>query len=291
MHKPPSTPVPIFKLYGEDLDWSTPDLLHCETIPKRSRVFHWEIRPHRHADLCQMLYLHKGQADIEIEGQRRSVRQATLQFVPPLCVHGFRFSENVDGFVVTLAAPLLSQVQAQAGLRKDMLTAPGTYPAGHDRAYLHALFSALQNEYQGQQAGRELMLHSLINVALVWLSRQALQRDASGQAPERGREYLTRFTQLVESEFRKQPSVEQMAHQVGVSAAHLNTLCRQLAGSTALQIVHQRLLLEAKRNLIYTAMTVNQISDSLGFADPAYFARFFKRLTGLPPKVFREQGL
>ncbi|GAB3387028.1 hypothetical protein GCM10027514_28270 [Azotobacter armeniacus] len=55
-------------------------------------------------------------------------------------------------------------------------------------------------------------------------------------------------------------------------------------------MIHQRLLLEAKRNLIYTTMTVNELSDALGFNDPAYFSRFFRRLAGQSPKAFRQSA-
>ncbi|PWB33350.1 hypothetical protein DCO48_10300 [Pseudomonas sp. SDI] len=101
--------------------------------------------------------------------------------------------------------------------------------------------------------------------------------------------HLQRFNQLIERQFRQQPSIEPLAHQVGVSLASLNSLCRQLAGQSALQILPQRLLLEAKRDLIYTRLTINQLSDSLGFAEPAYFLRFFRRLTGLSPREFRRR--
>jgi AraC family transcriptional activator of pobA len=282
--------IPVFKLYGENQAWPTPDLLHCETIPKRSRLHHWEIQPHRHADLCQLLYLHKGQAEIEIEGQRRLITQSAIQVVPPLCVHGFQFSESVDGYVVTLAAPLVSQLQEQLGTSMDALALAATYPAGQDRSYLYSLFSALQHEYQSDRPARDLLLRSLVNVLLVWVSRQAMQRRAESQLPDRAREYFSRFTRLVEAHFCEHWSVERMAHQVGVSVAHLNNVCRDLAGQSALQIIHQRLLLEAKRNLIYTSMTINQLSDSLGFADPAYFSRFFRRLAGVSPKAFRQHA-
>jgi AraC family transcriptional activator of pobA len=56
-----------------------------------------------------------------------------------------------------------------------------------------------------------------------------------------------------------------------------------------LQLIHQRLLLEAKRNLVYTSMTVAQVADSLGFSEAAYFSRFFRRATGLSPRAFRDQ--
>lgn len=107
--------IPVFKLYGENQAWPTPDLLHCESIPKRSSLHHWEIKPHRHADLYQLLYVQRGQALVEVEGRRQEVREAAIQVVPPLMVHGFQFSENIEGYVLTLGAPLVTQLEAQLG--------------------------------------------------------------------------------------------------------------------------------------------------------------------------------
>lgn len=279
--------IPVFKLYGEQQDWLGPDLLHCETISLRSRVHDWEIRPHRHADLCQLLYVHTGRAQVEVEGQRHILEQSAIQIIPPLSVHGFQFSPNVEGFVLTLAAPLVAQLQAQLGGSVSLLQRVASYPAGKDRDYLNNLFSELQSEYVGAQPARDMLLQSLISVLLVWVARQVIQRREARQLPSRGREYLSVFNQRVEALFREQPSVEQLAHQVGISVAHLNSICRELAGQSALQIIHQRILLEAKRHLIYTPMTISEVADSLGFVDPAYFARFFRRLSGTSPSAFR----
>ncbi len=279
--------IPVFKLYGEQHDWLSPDLLHCETISLRSRVHDWEIRAHRHADLCQLLYVHKGRAQVEVEGQLHVLEQSAIQVIPPLCVHGFQFSPNVEGFVLTLAAPLVAQLQARLGGSISALQRVASYPAGKDRHYLNNLFSVLQSEYVGAQPARDMLLQSLISVLLVWVTRQVMVRHESRQLPQRGREYLSQFNQRVETLFREQPSVEQLAHQVGISVAHLNSTCRELAGRSALQIIHQRQLLEAKRQLIYTPMTISEVAESLGFADPAYFSRFFRRLTGTSPSAFR----
>ena len=281
------TSIPVFKLYGEQQDWLSPDLLHCETISLRSRIHDWEIRPHRHADLCQLLYVHKGRAQVEIEGQHHVLAPSAIQVIPPLCVHGFQFSPDVEGFVLTLAAPLVAQLQAQLGGSMSALQRAASYPAGQDRDYLNSLFNAVQNEYVGAQPARDMLLQSLISVLLVWVTRQVIQRREARQVPQRGREYLSLFNQQVETRFREQPTVEQLAHKVGISVAHLNTVCRELSGQSALQIIHQRLLLEAKRLLIYTPMTVSEVADNLGFADPAYFSRFFRRLNGTSPSVFR----
>jgi len=280
--------IPVFKLYGEQLAWPTPDLLHCESIPQRSSLHHWEIRPHRHADLFQLLYVQDGVAQAEVEQHSRRLTEPAIQVVPPLCVHGFHFSEDIQGYVLTLAAPLVAHLEELLGHHLGFLGGAVCHPVGADRAYLDMLFETLFREYRGHEAGRELQLQALVNLLVVWLGRRERQRQAPLGAGERNRQALTRFMRLVEQHYREHLSVDVFAHRIGLSSVHLNSLCRQLVGQTALQVIHQRLLLEAKRNLIYTTMTVNQVSDALGFNDPAYFSRFFRRLAGQSPKAFRQ---
>ena len=287
MNKPALPSIPVFKLYGESLDWPTPDLLHCETISSRSREHQWEIKPHRHADLCQLLFVFKGQAELEIEGQRTQLETPAIQVLPPLSVHGFRFSEDVEGFIVTLATPLINHLQAQLGDSVHALARAENYPAGKDGDYLNSLFSALQAEYNGHQPAREMLMHSLVSVIMVWVSRQAIVRHKASQRPQRQREYLNGFIQLVEETYRQHVKVEDLAHRLGISVSHLNGTCRELAGQPALQIMHERQLLEAKRLLTYTSMTIYEMSELLGFSDPTNFTRLFRRRVGISPKALR----
>ena len=286
VHKTAENPVPVFKLYGETSAWKTPDLIHCESIPERSRLHHWEIKAHRHSDLVQLLYVQSGQASLQVEDSLTEIRSSALQVVPALCVHGFRFSDDVQGYILSLAQPLAEQLAA--ALDSPVLRQPACFEVGSEGRYLDALFESIASEYEQQQSGRDVMLQSLISVLLVSLSRRA-QAQSLAQGPDRGREHVEAFTRLLESRFRQHLPIEHYASALAISAAHLNALCRRLAGQSALQMINQRLLLEAKRCLVYSAMTVNQVSDSLGFSDPAYFSRFFKRGTGLSPKAFRLQ--
>lgn len=122
--------IPVFKLYGEGTDWRTPDLIHCESISERSRLYDWEIRRHRHADLAQLLYLQRGTALLEVEGEQTRVDCPSMQVVPPMCVHGFQFSPGVEGFVITIAAPLVGWLQEQSDARRPVLQYPNCYAAG-----------------------------------------------------------------------------------------------------------------------------------------------------------------
>ncbi|MGI4857514.1 MAG: helix-turn-helix domain-containing protein [Janthinobacterium lividum] len=280
--------IPVFKLYSETFAWPTPDLMHCETIRERSQLHVWEIQQHRHVDLAQLLYVRSGTASMDVDGLTRIVDAPSLLVVPPMCVHGFRFSEDVEGYVLTIALPLLEWLEEALGANHPMLHRAGCYAVGADQPYIDTLCDAIDREYAIDAAARDLLLRSLVSALAVWLSRQALQAHAGNERPDRGQVHLSAFARLVEVNYRAHWPITHYCERLGITTAHLNTLCRHLLGRNALDVLHQRLLLEAKRNLIYTALPVSGIADLLGFAEAAYFTRFFKRLTGMSPTQFRH---
>ena len=109
------------------------------------------------------------------------------------------------------------------------------------------------------------------------------------QEDEKSGQHLATFSRMIEQDYSKHHLVTYYARKIGITAAHLNIISRQITGKSALNLIHERLLLEAKRNLVYTNLSISTLSYTLGFADPAYFTRFFKRNSGASPKEFRNQ--
>ena len=282
---------PIFKLYGEAQAWPAPDLLHCETIASRSRLHAWCIDTHRHADLVQILYVRTGSLRLQLEDWHGALSGPLLVVLPMLCVHAFEFDPAVEGFVITLPLPQVERLKqrCQGNGQGLFLSATRFELVGEEALWIERLIGQLVAEYEGRRPGREVMLEALLDSLAVWLVRQQTRNKAAA-LPRRAEQHLGRFLALVEQHYRDHWNLGRYAGALGISGVHLNAVCRQLAGTSALEIVHQRLLLEARRNLSFTQASVAEIADALGFADPAYFARFFRRGTGESPLSYRRQA-
>lgn len=288
--------IPVFKLYGETEQWPTPDLLHCESIAERSRLHNWQIKPHQHHGLFQILFLREGSAEIELDGAVQVLEAGSILLIPQMCIHGFRFAHDARGHVVMVAYPLLHKLVQQAAGGLLALTVPVIHRLGHSASedYLRASFAALDQEYKSSAPGRQLLLENLLAVILLFLGRQGSNQTDQNLPPfagqRRGDQHYNKFAQLLEKHFTAHQSLAWYASQLDISPPHLNLLCRQVVGKTAQTLLHERLILEAKRNLVYSSMSIAQVADRLGFIDPAYFTRFFKREVGISPVNFRRSA-
>ncbi len=122
-------------------------------------------------------------------------------------------------------------------------------------------------------------------LALIARLRAAHGFAARSQSPDAG--LVRRFRHLVELHFRRHMPMADYAKALGISEDRLHAIASRMAGVPPKEIVQRRLLLEAKRHLLYTNMTAKEIAYELGFHDPAYFSRFFARRAGLAPTAYR----
>ena len=114
-------------------------------------------------------------------------------------------------------------------------------------------------------------------------------RDRAPAATDRDRARMDRLAALIDRHFAEHRSAGFYAGRLGISATHLNRLCRRFAGSGIQALLNARLCEAAKRDLLFTHLPVKAVAFALGFSDPAYFNRFFRRQTGLPPQRWRRR--
>ena len=132
------------------------------------------------------------------------------------------------------------------------------------------------------------MLEWLARAALLLLVRVQADHRVADQSGRGDFELFSRFRAEVERHFKDQWQVGQYAEALRASPVRLNRLCLKLSGKSAFDITQDRLMLEACRKLTYVPASIASIAYELGFQDPAYFSRLFKKRMGLTPKEFRK---
>lgn len=285
--------VPKFALYGNDAMPSWLDMVHFERIPERSSLFDWEISPHVHDGLLQLLFVTAGGGQTFIDEHRWAIEPPCLVVVPAGSVHGFHFLPSVDGVVVTAAQrPLETAAAAVAPELLVHVRTPAVTPVdphSHAGVALMPLFDALARESQTPASGQLAAGMSLLTALFVQVARlRELMRIDRGDPRSRKAIQLRRFRALVDGGFRRRLPVEHYAQELGMTAGHLGRLCREILGVAPNDVINARVLREAQRELVYSSLSIKQIAATLGFADEAYFGRFFRKQTGLRPTEFRE---
>ena len=308
--------IPSFALYGE-ADASAPELFHIEEIRQRSSLYQWEIDPHVHRALYQIIWVGSGDAQVTLDELQEALAGPGAVIIPPGVVHGFRFAPDTRGMVLTLNARFLAEGELRtlgeplqalfATPRLITLTPPahtGSHPAGtaatpqrsrEDDTHiqrLEGLLTQLGREFEHGSDAHDAPVTRWLAQATVWRLAQACARSASAASGKRARHHqamYARFLALVEDHYHEHWPLARYADQLGLSTPSLNRLARAASGRPALELIHERLTREACRRLVFLVAPVATIAHDLGFEDPAYFSRFFKRRTGLSPGAFRER--
>jgi AraC family transcriptional activator of pobA len=283
---PATGTIRSYGLFGESGE--LPDVLHCETIAARSVLHGWELAPHRHARLHQLLLLRRGAGHARLEGGSIALRPRSLVNVPRGEVHAFSFAPGTDGWVVTLPAELLDDLLARSGDERARLARACVVDADADLARAATRLAA---EYGGRAAARALVLRGL---AATLLGLAARRIGATAATPPddgswTGSNVLRRFESLLEAHFDQHWSVARYARELSVTPTHLSRLTRASTGQGASRVVAERVMREARRHLAFSTLPVKTIGYALGYADPAHFCRAFARSAGCSPQAFRRR--
>ena len=289
MNRPARRQIPSYSLYGETRGT---DALHIEDIQSRSRKYLWKIGNHRHTGLCQCVYVTAGPAVADLEGARAEFDGPTVIIIPAGAVHGFGFRADSQGYVLSInldrllsMASSLHQAPIAALFSEPRVLELASDPLLAARAA--GLFGNLIEEFrQPESPGPQV---GWLACSVLWILSSGTHHMTAMQSPDRYElDRLRRFRLLVETHYQKHWPVKRYARQLALSESSLNRICRNLTGGTAFDIVQQRLALEARRRLVYLAGSVAGVAAELGFKDPAYFCRFFRRHAGVSPTAFRR---
>lgn len=281
--------VPTYDLYGESHSKRPDFWLHWETIASRSQLHNWEIKTHRHAAFFQILYFRGGTGDAVFGSHSHPIQPPVMITVPPQYEHGFRFSRDMDGMVITMLASRFGSPGRslfEAGMQPRLIALASDHA---DAEFLTHSLERLCAELISGGAFHDDLVESYLKSIVLLAARMTAPELPAGSESTGAEERLKLLNIMVNRHFREHHPAEFYASRLGLSATHLNRIVKAATGQSTNGLLARRLVDQAKRDLVFTSASVKQIAYDLGFADPAYFTRFFTRETGTTPRQYRSE--
>jgi AraC family 4-hydroxyphenylacetate 3-monooxygenase operon regulatory protein len=272
--------------------------VHYEALGKLADFFGRNMPVHRHDRFFQVHYVTSGAARVYLDDRQYSESAPLFFLTPPTIPHAFVTHPDSEGHVLTvrqqLVWPLLEAHLSQGG--EPRLVSPTCVALNSlDASYageierLNRLFEMLADEFAQHQVARQASLHALTQLIFITLLRLATDPLKNQHVRHDNLQIFHRFNAQIEDHYREHWPLSRYAQAMGVTEARLNDICRRIADLPSKRLVHERLMQEARRLLLFTSSSVNEIGYQLGFKDPAYFTRFFSREAGMTPSEYRSR--
>lgn len=283
--------IPSFFLYGEAPRTVGDRFLHLESLDDRSRPSDWNIRAHSHANLHHLFFIARGGGEMRTEDGARRFAAPCLLLIPVAVVHGFTYAPDTSGSVLTLSEPYLREIIRREPDFGGLFEGPDCIAlTSSAAAFLRQGLERLSREIVWTAPGHLAAVEAGLVAILVEALRASHQAGGQGLRPVgRHAELVARFRELVEVHFRKGAPLQVYLDALNVTESRLRQACAKAAGRSPMQLIQDRAILEAKRVLLYSNMTIAEVGRYVGIEDPAYFSRFFSKYEKESPRRFRAR--
>lgn len=250
--------------------------------------------PHRH-NYFEVLFFNADGGSHEIDFQSYPIEKNSIHFVSPGQVHLLRRDPKVTGYVLSFTDDFFLD-RASSSMFIDTLPFfinPSSIPIVRivdeiNRNETTDIIFRIQKEYSSDNSDKIQVVASWMSLFLISCRRLYLSQVHAGEKLPVKNETTRKFKKLVEENFAENKSVSEYASLLNITPGHLNDTIQKELGKTASDLIHERIILEAKRLLYHSEKTIKEIAAALNYNDPSYFTKFFKSNTDMTPDQFRK---
>ncbi|MBZ0129877.1 MAG: AraC family transcriptional regulator [Rhodobacteraceae bacterium] len=221
----------------------------------------------------------RGQSRASILAATRGYAAQMLIYVPAGVVAALPVAPQMQGYALTVPDNLPVPVPAFPAMIRAMRVA--------DQAQITAFFDQIVQEVRLPQSGSDHVIESQVTLLSVWIERRQSRNEFYGMDDRAGR-LAEAFLQRLEQEFRRDHKVAAYAAALEITPTHLSRICRDILGRPASELIADRLMLEARRQLADGSAAIGRLATALGFANVAHFSRFFSLHADQSPRAFRK---
>lgn len=250
---------------------------------------HDTFKPHRD-NHCQLLLATGGNFKLNIDFKDNEFDTPTLLFVFPEQVHHIIKVQSPKGWIITFDPSVLDIELFQ--LMENKMVRPIALETQTNLFHQSTTLLALMEEFQSGNTNKftHRAINSLLNALLNLISADITTSSSEeNQKTNRGIIIKDSFSQLVKQHYKTWKQPAQYAAVLAISVAHLNDTIKALTGRSVSTYIQEASILEAKRLLYFTDNSVKEIAYQVGYEEPVYFGKLFKKLTNVTPIQFRKQ--
>jgi AraC-like DNA-binding protein len=240
--------------------------------------------PHRH-DHYTLLVLCEGTTKQFIDFKEYEASDAALLFMRPGQVHYEVNPGNATMYLITFTGEFLFSYAADNHWDQQFNTNLLSLKQSELKDLLPFL-QLIEAEHKVLQQNKSIVAHILLATLEKTETFIASHTRLAGR--KRYSLLMRNFLSLVEENFLTETKVIDYASKLYISAGHLNDVVKEMTGTNAKTLIDERRVLEAKRLLFWTQLPIREVGWKIGFEDPAYFTRFFKKHTGKLPAAFQR---
>lgn len=228
----------------------------------------------------EIIWFQKGSGTHYVDFNQYAIAPGTIFFISPGQIHSFDTKHDQEGYVLKVCAELFD----------DFVGLSCVTVQDKDSAALEMLVAAIQEELKKEDSlGHREALHSLVKLFVIMVRRSYEGMNPSAPNPHKvSYKAFLNFRKLIEENYCRLHTVKDYASLLNVSSKTLTLYVNECSKYSPLELINNRIILEAKRLLRYSVLSVKEIAFRLGFEDPSYFAKFFKRLVKQSPADYRE---
>ncbi len=253
--------------------------------------------PHRH-DFYEILYLTRGTGYHVIDSNSYPVDPPCVFFLSPGQAHKLELSHDIEGFIFLFAAEFYLVDPAKKSrllefpffFSVERNNPPLLLKEENDVRFLTSLFQRGVEEMNRAELCNDDLIRSVLDLILLTCN-QLYPADSTGLQKGRGHILVKSFLLLIEENYHRNLRVNDYADMLAVTPNHLTQMVRQITGKTSVSLLQEKYIVETKRLLLHSSLTVSEIASMLNFEDQSYFTKFFKRITGLTPVQYRKKSM
>jgi AraC family transcriptional activator of pobA len=274
-------------------DLTETDDLHCKILRLNQPSDYSTNEAHRHS-YYELLFFDKGKGKHMIDFDTFDISEKSIHFVASGQVHALSRTADTQGFVIAFSKEFFVLNGTDASILNDIPAFNKTsdpYLLMDDQNFedIKNLIIMTEQVFKGNDVYKEKMLGAFISI-LLFKCKPLFKINPGVKLPDISSQQLfQRFNKLVEEKFIELHKVNEYADLLNVSPNYLSESIKKITGKTAGEQIQDRLILEAKRLLLHSAVSAKEVAYQLNFNDPSYFSRFFKTNTGVSPEEFRKQ--